>query len=614
MTAVMEDVPSNSHFRFTFLASMASYQDERHDDWVIWNQYYTYLKLKPGTDVPALEKATFDMLGDYLTEDQLASAGAIIYQPLADIYLRGNMFREIAPMGNGRSVRVFMILGVFILLIAAVNFVNLSTARSSLRAREVGVRKSLGAGRGVLVRQFLVESTLTVVFSAVLAVGFVAWYLDPFNTIAAKAYTFSGLFTPKAMGLSLIVLLGTGLLSGVYPALVLSGFSPTRIFSGAAGSRGSAAFRRILVTTQFAISAALIMGTGVVADQIRFVENRALGFEKEHVVSIPLRDRDLIPQFESIRNEMAMVPGVEHIALAANRPGGSDYGIPIEIPGRTRDDTPGVRMLVADYDFLDVFDMQLASGRGFLRDRSADHESGLLINEELVRQLGWDNPIGQTIHMTGVGRTFEVIGVLKDFHFRSLHEPIFPLILFMAPDEWYSQVVVRLNPQTMQATLDGLAEVHARYDAVNPFSFTFMDETLDTLYAADRRASDLLLRFTVLAVIIACLGLFGLAAFTAERRRAEIGVRKVVGASERQVIWLLTRETAWLVGLSILLALPIVLYFGRDWLSSFAYSGGMDPLTLASSALLVFVLAFATAGIQAWRAARLNPVDAIRTD
>lgn len=614
VTAVMQDVPANSHFRFHFLASMSSYQDERHDDWVIWNQYYTYLKLRPGTDVAALEEATFAMLGDYLNEDQLASAGAVIYQPLGDIYLRSHMFREIAPMGNARAVQVFMILGVFILLIAAVNFVNLSTARSSLRAREVGVRKSLGARRGILIRQFLTESTLTVVFSALIAVGLVAWYLDPFNTIAAKDFTFSGLFTLRAVGISLIVLLGTGLLAGVYPALVLSGFSPTRIFAGAAGTRGSAGFRRVLVTTQFVISAALIMGTGIVADQIRFIENRALGFEKEHVVSIPFRDRDLVPQFETIRDEMARVPGVEHIALAANRPGGSDYGIPIEIPGLTREETPSARLLVADYDFMDVFDMALVEGRGFTRERPADHESGALINEEMVRQLGWANPIGQTINMPGVGRSFEVIGVLRDFHFRSLHEPIFPLMLFMAPDEWYSQVVVRLKPEATQATLDALGAIHARYDIVNPFAFTFMDETLDNLYAADQRASDLLLRFTVLAIIIACLGLFGLAAFTAERRRAEIGVRKVVGASERQVIWLLTRETAWLVGLSILLALPVVLYFGQDWLGSFAYSGGISPVTLAASAFLVFGLAFATAAIQAWRAARLNPVDAIRTD
>ena len=614
VTAVMEDVPANSHFRFNFLASMSSYQDERHDDWVIWNQYYTYLKLRPGTDVAALEEATFDMLGDYLDEDQLRSAGAIFYQPLGDIYLRSNMFREIAPMGNARAVQVFMILGVFILLIAAVNFVNLSTARSSLRAREVGVRKSLGARRGVLIRQFLAESTLTVGMSAMLAIGLVALYLEPFNTIAGKTFTFSGLFPPRTIAVSVAVLLGTGLLAGVYPALVLSGFSPTRIFAGAAGARGSAGFRRILVTTQFVISAALIMGTGVVADQIRFIENRALGFEKENVVSIPFRDRDLVPQFETIRNEMAQVPGVEAIALSANRPGGSDYGIPIEIPGLTREETPGARLLVADYDFLDVFDMELAAGRGFTRERPADHETGVLINEEMVRQLGWEEPIGQAINMPGVGRSFEVIGVLKDFHFRSLHEPIFPLMLFMAPDEWYSQVVVRLNPEVTQATLDGLAAIHARYDSVNPFSFSFMDETLDNLYAADQRASDLLLRFTLLAIIIACLGLFGLAAFTAERRRAEIGVRKVVGANQRQVIWLLTRETAFLVGVSIVLALPAVLYFGSDWLDSFAYSTGIRPLTLAAGAFLVFALAFATSGVQAWRAARLNPVNAIRTD
>lgn len=614
VTAVMEDVPSNSHFRFTFLASMASYQDERHDDWVIWNQYYTYLKLQPGTDVAGLEEATFDMLGDYLNEEQLRSASAIIYQPLSDIYLRSNMFREIAPTGNARAVQVFMILGLFILLIAAVNFVNLSTARSALRAREVGVRKSLGARRGVLIRQFLSDSTMTVFFSALLAFGLIAWYIEPFNTISGKAFTLAGLFDAETIAVCVAVLLGTGLSAGIYPALVLSGFSPTRIFSGFTGGRGSVGFRRILVTTQFVVSAALIMGTGVVADQIRFIENRALGFEQENVVSIPFRDRALVPQFETIRDEMARVPGVEEIALSANRPGGSDYGIPIEIPGLTREETPGARMLVADYDFQEVFGMALSSGRGFSPERPADEETGLLINEEMVRQLGWENPIGKAINMPAVGRSFEVIGVLEDFHFRSLHEPIFPLMLFMAPDEWYSQVVVRLDPVATQTTLDRLAEIYSEYDAVNPFTFSFMDETMDSLYAADQRARDLMMRFTLLAIVIACLGLFGLSAYTAQRRRAEIGVRKVVGASEASVLWLLSRETAVLVGISIIIALPAVWYFGVGWLESFAYSSGIRPATLAVGAFTVFALAFLTTGAQAWRAARMNPVAAIRTD
>ena len=614
VTAIMEDVPSNSHFRFSFLASMSSYQDERHDDWVIWNQYYTYLKLQPGTDVAELEEATFDMLGDYLNEDQLSGASAIIYQPLGDIYLRSNMFREIGTMGNARAVQVFMILGIFILLIAGVNFVNLSTARSALRAREVGVRKSLGARRGVLIRQFLSESTLTVFFSALLAVGLIAWYLEPFNMIAGKSFTLAGLFTTDTILVCIAVLLGTGLVAGVYPALVLSGFSPVRIFSGFTGGRGSATFRRVLVTTQFVVSAALIMGTGVVADQIRFIENRALGFEQENVVSIPFRDRDLVPQFDAIRDEMALVPGVQEIALSANRPGGSDYGIPIEIPGLTREETPGARLLVADYDFLDVFGMQLAQGRDFDRDRPADHETGALINEKLARQLGWEDPIGKIINMPGVGRRFEVIGVLKDFHFRSLHEPIFPLMLFMAPDEWYSQVVVRLDPSSTQTTLDRLAGIYEKYDAVNPFAFSFMDQTLDNLYAADQRARDLLMRFTLLAIIIACLGLFGLSAYTAQRRRAEIGVRKVIGASERSVVWLLSKETALLVGIAIVLALPAVWYFGSGWLESFAYASGIRPMTLVLGALTVFALAFITTGTQALRAARLNPVKAIRSD
>jgi len=614
ITAVMEDVPLNSHFTFNYLASMSGYTGERHDDWVTWNQYYTYLKLNQGVDPDEVSRASTEMVAANVDAEQALSFGTVGMQPLNDIYLKSNMFREISTMGNARSVSVFMIMAMFILLIAAINFINLSTARSSLRSREVGVRKSLGARRSVLIRQFLSESVMTVAVAALLALGLVALYLPAFNTIAGKSFEMAGFMQVDVVVYSLAVLIGVGILAGVYPSFVLSSFNPIRVMKGLMSSPGGTSLRKGLVTLQFVISGALIMGTGIVSDQLEYIQNRPLGFEADHIVGIPFQDNSLRDQYGAIRDEMARLPGVEEIAISANRPGGGDYGIPIQIPGTTRAETPSARMLVADFGYLDVYKMEIAQGRDFDRDHPADEESGLLVNEEFARQAGWEDPIGQQVTMTAVGRDFNVIGVIEDFHYRSLHESIAPLILFAAPSEWYSLLNARLNPALVSETLEQIREIYERYDVNNTFSYSFMDERLNSLYAADQRTEDLLSRFTFLALVIACLGLFGLAAFTAERRKAEIGVRKVVGASEFGIIVLLTKETAFLVGISLLIATPAVFYFGRSWLESFAYSGGISSGNILLGSLLALMLAVVTTGIQAWKASRMDPVKAIRTD
>ncbi len=614
VTAVMEDVPLNSHFTFNFLASMSGYTGERHDDWVTWNQYYTYFKLYPDADVEAITDASTEMLADNMTAEQAMAFGEVRLQPLKDIYLRSNMFREISLMGNQKSVTVFMLMAIFILLIAAVNFINLSTARSSLRAREVGVRKSLGARRGKLIGQFLSESIVTVFIASIIGLGLVVLFLTPFNEMAGKTFTLSALFTPSVVLWTLITLVGVGLIAGIYPAFVLSSFSPARVIKGAVTAKGAVGFRKGLVALQFVISAALILGTGIVSDQLEYIQERPLGFDRENILGIPFQDNGLQPNYYAIRDEMASVPGVEGIAISANRPGGSDYGIPIEIPGLTRIQTPPARMLVADLDFVDVYRMKMASGRDFDADRPADKETGLLINEEMARMLKWDDPIGKRITMPAIDREFEVIGVLQDFHYRSLHESIAPLILFMAPDEWYSRLNVRINPANMDETIAALGAIYERYDVNNTFSYSFMDQMLDTLYSEDRRTEELLNVFTFLAIMIACLGLFGLAAFTAERRKAEIGVRKVLGASEMGIIMLLTKETATLVSIALVIAIPAALYFGTDWLESYAYAGEIDVLTLVLGSLMAMALAIAATGAQAWRASRLDPVKAIRVD
>ncbi len=614
VTGIMQDVPSNSHFVFTFLASVSGYTHPQHDDWVRWNQYYTYLKLSPGANPDTVASASTDLLRDHMDAEQFSLFAPLKLQPLTDIYLKSNMFREIAVMGDATTVAVFFALAIFILLIAAVNFVNLSTARSSVRAREVGVRKSLGAKRGVLVRQFISESILTVFLASLFAVGIIALSLPSFNALAGKSFLFRELLDPRFVVVGAIIVFGIGLLAGIYPAFVLSSYSPVRVFKGQITARGPVSFRKGLVVLQFVISAGLIMGTGIVSDQLRYIQDKPPGFDREHLAGIPIRDSSLNEQYQTLKAEMAAVPGVERVSLSGNSPGGGDWGIPIEIPGMTRDELPSVRMLVGDYDFATTYGLKIAEGRSFDISRATDAERAVLINQEMARQLGWDDAIGKQIKMPAIDRELEVIGVLEDFHYRSMHEAIAPLMVFIVPDDWFSMLSVKLRADSIPAALDGLKAVYERFDLNNPFTFTFMDQQFDNLYVADRQVGRLLEISTLLAILIACLGLFGLAAFTAERRTKEIGVRKVVGASVGKIIILLTRETAILVGIALVIATPLVLVFARDWLDSFAYSGGIKSLTLVVGAFLAFVLAVVTTGIQAWRASHTDPVKALRTE
>ncbi len=372
--------------------------------------------------------------------------------------------------------------------------------------------------------------------------------------------------------------------------------------------------RQGLVVIQFGMSAVLLMATGIVTDQLQFLDSAPLGFNREHLVAIPFQDNGLSSRLDDVRSAVEAVPGVVGVTMSGNRPGGGDWGFTVEIPGVAEDDIPGMRVLVGDAAFPEVYGMALAEGRLFDIARPADQENALLVNQEFVRQLGWENPVGQPVLIPADGRSFEVVGVVEDFHFRSMHEQIAPLMIFMAPNTWYSQMTVRLSPDASQETLDAIGQVYTRFDPVNTFSYTFIDEEFNALYAAERRVGEQIRLGTWFALIVACMGLFGLATFTAQRRTREIGVRKVMGASEWVIVRLLTRETVVLVSLSLLLAAPVAWWLGQQWLADFAYAASIGPGALVLGAGLTMVIAVGTTAAQAWKAARMDPVKAIRTE
>lgn len=613
VTGVMTDVPRTSHFTFPFLLSMASYDHENHDHWWQWNQYYTYVKLARGADPEATSEAITGIVRANVPPDVAARSSAWL-QPVSRIYLHSQQFREMSVLGSASRVWTLGGLAVLILLIAALNFVTLSTARSGVRSREVGVRKVLGAGRFGLVRQFMTESTVSVAVATVLSVGLALGVLDAFNELTGKGFSWwdvlSGWNLAVLVGVAILVSLATSL----YPALVQSRAQPVDALKGQARGAGMVRLRQGLVVIQFGMSAVLLMATGIVTDQLQFLDSAPLGFNREHLVAIPFQDNGLSSRLDDVRSAVEAVPGVVGVTMSGNRPGGGDWGFTVEIPGVAEDDIPGMRVLVGDAAFPEVYGMALAEGRLFDIARPADQENALLVNQEFVRQLGWENPVGQPVLIPADGRSFEVVGVVEDFHFRSMHEQIAPLMIFMAPNTWYSQMTVRLSPDASQETLDAIGQVYTRFDPVNTFSYTFIDEEFNALYAAERRVGEQIRLGTWFALIVACMGLFGLATFTAQRRTREIGVRKVMGASEWVIVRLLTRETVVLVSLSLLLAAPVAWWLGQQWLADFAYAASIGPGALVLGAGLTMVIAVGTTAAQAWKAARMDPVKAIRTE
>ena len=614
VTGVMADVPPNSHFTFPFLVSRASETDSLQ---YAWNrtQYYTYLRLAEGASAEGVAAKIPAVLRDHLDVETAATYRPWL-QPLPSIHLHSNLFREMAVNGDVAYVYLFTAIAFFILLIACVNFMNLATARASRRAHEVGVRKAAGAGRGALIRQFLGEAWLLSGLALGLALGLVSLALPTFEALTGKEL--GGLLwgAPWSLPALGVLAVGVGLLAGSYPAFVLSAFRPAEVLKGTVPGLRHGRLRRGLVVFQFAVSAFLIVAAGVVGDQLAFIQQKNLGYDQEHLVVLPIRSDALRQGYQPFKEAVRAVPGVAGVTASANLPGGGDYGIPIVVEGRDPADTPSMRILAVDADFIETLRMDLTAGRAFSADRAADGSGGaFLLNEEAVRQLGWDagEALGRTLSMPVVGiDPAPVIGVVDDFHFRSMREAIGPLAFFVPPPPWYAIFTVRLRPDGVEATLAALEATWTQFEPDHPFTYSFLDDQIAALHAADERVRVLLRYATGLAVFIACLGLFGLAAFTAEQRTKEIGVRKVLGASLPTLVGLMTREFLVLVLAGVLIAAPVA-YLALDrWLDDFAYRTPLEPGTFAVAALLALAVAALTVSYQSVKAALADPVDSLR--
>ncbi len=628
VSGVMETPPQSGHFRPDFLASMATFDDYGMldpDDWS-HSYHHTYLLL----DRPAAAEALQAALPDFIKERSGEDGTGYRLQPITDIHLRSKMRGEREPSGSLATVYSFSAIALLILLIACINFTNLATARSAHRAREIGMRKTLGAHRGSLVAQFLGESVLLTLIALALALPMVAFLLPVFNTLADKTLTLATLNIPLVLlflaGLTVLV----GVVAGSYPAFFLARFMPYDTLRGSLRPGASGlSVRKVLVVGQFAVGIVLIIGTMVIYNQLQFVRTKNLGFQKERmaVVSARMYGHAVAPvPFESIAGEFATHPDVLQVAVTSDVPGSNPRQASFLLEGMTDLDDLDIttwNLFGVDYDFIETLSIEMIDGRSFSRDVPSDENDAFVINEAALRAardlLGADwMPVGKELDRYTraqtewvLGKPGRIIGVVRDFHYQSLHHQIAPLVMQLNP-RTRDHFLVRLQAADLPGALEHLETTWNAFLPDRPFEYFFLDASFDRLYRAEQRAATLLGIFTVLSLVIACLGLFGLAAFTAEQRTKEIGVRKVLGASLTDIVVLLSKGFAALVLVAFVVAVPLAYFVIGRWLQNFAYRIEISWPIFLMAGLAALAIALLTIGYQAIKAGLADPVESLR--
>ncbi len=617
VTGILEVIPSNSHFTFDFLVSLTTHTHPDIDDWRIWNQFYTYVQLKDGAQTASVENQMQDILELNLGENFNPESKATL-QPITSIHLTSNLWREMTLNSDTSSLYAYGIVGFFILLLACINFINLMTARASTRLKEVGIRKTIGAQRGALIRQFLGESLIVTFIALILALIITDLLLPSFSELSSSPFDNTFLLNPIILGSILVLTLLIGFFSGVYPAFVLSSPKPSSILKGVQKIQGNVLLRKGLVVFQFAASVALICSTLVMQKQFSFIQNKDLGFDKEQVINIPIRDFSINPQFETIKAEFLQVPGVSNVSFSGNLPGGGDWGMPYVANGVPEEEQPTMRILAIDHDFIETYGMEVVNGRDFSTEYSTDVQGGFILNEEAIKQLQWtENPLAQSITFPfdQLDMTDKpVLGIVKDFHFRSMKEEIAPIMLFIPPNGWFSRISVKVNTDKTEEVIAGLEEVWAKFDPVHPMTATFFDQRYGRLHQVEENAGTLLGYLTAVAILIACFGLFGLVAFSAQQRTKEIGIRKVLGSSVQGIVGLLSKEYLVLVMIGFIVGVPLSYYWISGWLNQFAYQTSIGAEIFVFTFGITVLVAMLAVCYQAIKAALLNPVQSLKSE
>jgi putative ABC transport system permease protein len=622
VTGILKDIPVNTHLKFTMLGSLSTLMKENGEGRYKenWGSLFlhSYIRLYHGTDAEAfgekIKSIVRDAFGEAANEYNIEMVPYL--QPLADIHLHSNLMAELEPNSDISYIYIFSAVALFILVIACINFMNLSTARSSKRSREVGMRKVSGATHDQLVMQFLTESLLLSFISMILAFVLVEALLPFFSDLTGLELE-PYFHRPFTIVIVFFLAIFVGIFAGTYPAFVLSSFRPIRAIKGDLykGMKKSI-LRNLLVVLQFSISIALLISTWLIYKQMDYISNKKMGFDQENLVIIPLKADRLKQQGMTLKGEFEQLPAVKMISLTSSTPGKGMNGQGFSPEGVDSKSPWIIFTISADYDFIDVFGMKIKEGRKLSKEFGTD-TMATVINETLVKKLGWEDPIGKKIFSFGnsdSARTFlTVVGVVEDYHFESLHDAIEPsMILINRGNPDY--LAVRLNPGNTANSIEQLQKKWEEVEQAFPFDYYFLKENYKDLYKSEQKMADLFVTFTILAMLIACLGLFGLALFSIEQRTKEIGIRKILGASISGLLFRLSREfTKWIL-VSVIIAWPVAYFLVDNWLQSFAYRIDVFDYTwvFLVSALIALAIALLTVLYHAYRAATRDPVDSVK--
>lgn len=622
VTGVFEPLPAQSHFHPNFLVSFSTLNDDRvygaeglRSNWGN-NSFSTFLLLPEHYDPKALT-AAFPAFQNKHVEPNASRYSRLSLTPLTDIHLRSHMDSEIESNGDIQYVYLFSAIAIFILLIACINYMNLATAKSATRAKEVGMRKVIGAVRTQLVNQFLSESVLLVVISVLIAFVAVVVCLPLFNNFTQKQLSMTALLDPVFLAILLGITIFTGLLAGSYPAFFLTGFQPIAVLKGRiASALKNGQLRQTLVVAQFAIAVALIISTTVVYNQMRYIQNYKLGYAKDQVITFNMSDDSML-DMEALRQRLKENPAVREVGRSSRIPSGrlldsweayvmkGDSMAPTEI---------NIKSLSVDEDFIPTYQIRMAAGRNFSRQHPTDRTNGFVLNATAARLLGWKNPADAIGNRFGYGQVRgQIIGVTEDYHFESLHQKVAPMVLFYQPGHM-NRVSVQVAGNNLQSAIAHIGSVwSSRYPDV-PFQYEFLDQRFGKLYAREQTQQLLFGMFAGIAILISCMGLLGLSMFMAELRTKEIGVRKVLGASVPSIVGLLSKDFLKPVVIAIVIASPVAWYGMKNWLQDFAYHTEIQWWVFPLAGVLAITIALCTVSFQSIRAALMNPVSSLRSE
>ncbi len=618
VTGVIEDVPKNSHLLFDMLISSSSvFKDNNGGN--NWGSFYifTYVLLKPGTSAAAFEKKLEPMYAKYMAPIFAKFNVTMRYgvQPITEIHLHSKLEREPEETGDMSYIWIFSAVAFFMLLIACINYMNLTTARSARRAKEIGIRKVAGSTKRQLILQFLSESLLTAFVAVLLSMILVLLLLPLFNSISGKSFTLQTLLQPFNIILLFSILLFTGLVGGSYPAFYLSSFQPVSILKGALSkASGNANLRRTLVVLQFSIAMIMLICTWVVYSQLSYLRKKDLGFNKDQVMTITVNTgEDERSKINAMNNEFRALPGVKTVGTGNCYPGSPNINLNLfNVQTKSGHVDKAVECYGIDEHYLSSLSIPVVSGRNF--SGLADTLHAIMVNESMAKYFGWDNAIGMRVRFPGdtSSNYLEVVGVVKDFNQKSLYNTIAPLLLFYNPNS--NIIQVKLNPGPISGSIAQAENIWKKYFPKLPFEYKFLDDDFNSQYAADQKRGKIFAAFSVLTILITCLGLLGLTAFTTQQKQKEISMRRVLGASVLQVVTMITKSYLWLSLIAAAIAFPLAGYFMNHWLKIFPYNTGLSVIPFILSALVIVVTAAFTAMYHSARAALTSPAKILKTE